>query len=65
MKKLIAVTVAVFFASATLALAGPHPHGPFTHHKSSGKVAGAHHNPNKPGPGSFHTANVHPGPKQG
>jgi hypothetical protein len=62
MKKLIAVTVVAFFASATLALAGPHTHGPFTH-KKSGKGAQVHHNPNKPGPGSFHTANVHPGPK--
>jgi len=65
MKKTIALVALMLLASRGLALAGSHPHGPFPKHKSSGHVFAVHHNPHKPGPGSFHTAGAHHGNNRG
>jgi hypothetical protein len=53
MKKITALTIAIFAAALGWAQAGPHPHGPFPKHPpQSGKMFLPHHNPHKPGPGS-------------
>ncbi|HVM32282.1 MAG TPA: hypothetical protein VMU88_04045 [bacterium] len=63
MKKIFVLTAILSLSTWGLAQAGPHPHGPFPKHKPSGKILQVHHNPHKPGPGSFRTASVHHGPR--
>ncbi len=63
MKKITALTAAIFFATCSLAAAGPHPHGPFPKHKAAGFIPKAHHNPHKPGPASSHENGKPHGPR--